>query len=268
MTISRFICFSVFTALLCYAPFAQAEGWFSKSDQETPELKNYTKEEIKELLNNNGKFKTSSKDKVKKEEAPSYTVEDLSEMTVDGFHLHMSEEDAKAFAAQEGWSEGWRTDVKIGEMESYTHSFKQDNKMLTMYRYGTLEEGAKVFYIEFVRYYDEEQNPEVMAEKLIEKYGAPTKKSVNNKGARLRYMTASRVDMEKRCPPTSRKVQCRGAGGVATVEAEINVSPKQIEVILRDEKTARNVQVAAKKQKKQREDELRRQNSEKEELDF
>ena len=251
-----------FTAFMALCLFMHLSPASAKDDMPS-------KSEILKMLQAGGKKKDIPKEDV--DDVVRYDDAAISAMDVDGFHLHMTEQEAKDNAAEKGWTGGWNSELK-GDREDYTQTFEQENKRITLFRYKTFDGQVKIYQIEFTRYYDDPQNGEVLAEKLIEKYGEPTTKSASATHASLQYLPNYHKSLSRTCMDISRMPDQKcidyRARNVGSSTMRISVQPDQINIVLDGLKEAGKEQDKLEEHRKELKDAETKKNSEGKSLDF
>lgn len=245
--------FQYFLITLCLVSFSMPvhANWFGnkdKAEEKTVDSKPSKEEILKMMSSHDAKNKKASATDKKHvnyqhEDGPLYTAEQIYDMQVDGFYIHMTEEEAKALVAENGYKYGWRTphtaDTYASSMSGGYNRFETDNRTLRMYRYNTMDGPTKVYNIMFTRSYDEEINMDVMVDKLVEKYGEPTTVKHSYRDRKLRYLLDGYLEGEDVCPETSNmSFTCMKAPYRRLPIVEITVTKKSVSINMKDVGTA------------------------------
>jgi len=114
-----------------------------------------------------------------------------------------------------------------------------------LYRYRRSDDGTfRIYAIEFIRRFDQDQSLSILTQKLIEKYGDPTNTEISKKLILLQYSPNRTMRDNERCKTSQMKgPQCMAYVAWAKgPKFTIKITSRAIEMTLEDQTEALNHQ--------------------------
>lgn len=200
---------------------------------------------------------------------------------VAGMHLGMTQAEAEAKLAADGWR-GKFSELRPGDLEEFsTRAFEQDNKELFLFRHRRTDGSVRIGEIKFTQHYELDHLASDIAEALIKKYGTPSINNPDRVAWRIRhegmYDRRDHIGGASASHPCYRTDDPQGCLGklVELEKASLNgprleaaISRREVSLTLKDPLSRQADVSALKAQGQKAEDERRRENGKAEKLGF
>ncbi len=184
---------------------------------------------------------------VKKISGPEYKQSFFDTLSISDFKLYMSSTEAEAIIKRDGWKGGWDNAPELPEtIETVGYPYTQGkDTSVDLYRYRRSDDGTfRIYAIEFIRRFDQDQSLSILTQKLIEKYGDPTNTEISKKLILLQYSPNRTMRDNERCKTSQMKgPQCMAYVAWAKgPKFTIKITSRAIEMTLEDQTEALNHQ--------------------------
>ncbi|OIN87668.1 MAG: hypothetical protein AUJ12_00745 [Alphaproteobacteria bacterium CG1_02_46_17] len=184
----------------------------------------------------------------KKISGPEYKQSFFDTLSISDFKLYMSSTEAQTIIARDGWQGGWDKAPELPDtIETIGYPYTQGkDTSVALYRYRRSDDGTfRIYAIEFIRRFDQDQSVQILTQKLIEKYGDPTNTEISKKLILLQYSPNRTMRDNDRCDSRSQmhKPQCMAYVAWAKgPKFTIKITSRAIEMTLEDQTEALNHQ--------------------------
>ncbi len=188
-----------------------------------------------------------TKGETKKFAGPEYNQKFFDQLSISDFKLYMPSTDAEKIVTRDGWKGGWDNAPLPETIETVGYPFKQGkDTTITLYRYRRSDDDTfRIYALEFVKRFDQDQSVQILTQKLIEKYGEPTNAEISRQSTILQYSPDRTMRNNELCKTQyqMQKAQCMSYVAWAKgPKLTIKVTAKSIELTLEDQTEALNHQ--------------------------
>lgn len=200
-----------------------------------------------------------------------YTGAYFDKLTLSDFRLGMTQQEAHAIIARDGWQGGWEEMNGPETIEQGSIPFlKGRDSTVTLYRYRTADTNEiKIYTITYVKRFTQDQSLDILTAKLIEKYGAPTNLDIKPREIVLQYSPDKDMNENHRCERDSNRIECAKFIEWKTgPKLSISVTPRMIELTLEDQTEALRNRDVIKTKRNALENDIKREGSKQVDLDF
>ncbi|MCB1559210.1 MAG: hypothetical protein KDJ50_09845 [Alphaproteobacteria bacterium] len=173
---------------------------------------------------------------------PEYKQGYFEDATIADFHLLMTADDAIKILSENGWRGGWleNNTPEPETIETFGHAFRRGaDTTISLYRYKTSDtKETKIYAIEYTQKFDRIQDIDILAQKIMDKYGDPTNITREGMYTVFLYSQDNKMMNMKDCASAYKQNQPKCflyTTWLKSPKLTAKISPKSIELTLENE---------------------------------